>query len=276
MDPLRCRLRKAIESTDSLVCVGLDPQPEETPASEILRFNQGVIRETAPFAAAFKPQSAFYEAAGDSAWTALRETIAFIRNEAPDALVILDVKRGDVPNTAEACASMAFDHFGADMATVNPYLGSDGAEPFLRRPEHGAFFLCRTSNEGSGEIQLLEVQGRDGTVQPLYEAVAQRVEQWGTKNQNAGVVMGATHQSELAAVRQRCPDLPFLVPGVGAQGGALEESVRNGLDRHGSGLLINSSRSLIYPKEGSPRKAAEKLRENINRARESARASAAL
>ena len=268
MDKFKTRLRAAMEAKNSLVCVGLDPQLGRTLAGEIFDFNRRIIDETADFVAAYKPQSAFYEAAGDEGWAALKQTIEYIRREVSHALIILDVKRGDVPNTAEACASMAFEHFGADAATVNPYIGGDGAAPFLQYPDRGAFFLCRTSNPGSGDLQSLLVSSDPTSEAPrfLYEEVALQVARWGELHDNAGVVVGATYPHELGRVRELCPDMPILVPGIGAQGGDLSESVSAGLDSDGFGLLINSSRSLIY--SDAPGKMAEKLRQDINVARE--------
>lgn len=265
----KTRLRNAMTARNSLVCVGLDPQPGRTHKSEIFEFNRKIVDETADFVAAYKPQSAFYEAAGDEGWAALGKTIEYIRDVAPHALVILDVKRGDVPNTADACAQMAFDHFKADAATVNPYMGSDGVEPFLRRPGRGAFVLCRTSNPESDTFQRLLVVGDKGQEKPrhLYEEVAMRIAEWGNDHGgNVGAVVGATFPDELERVRELCPTVPLLVPGIGAQGGDLERSVQAGLDADGFGLLINSSRSLIYADD--PRRATEWLREQINVVRE--------
>lgn len=272
MDNFKTRLRKAMQEKDSLVCVGLDPQSDKTKASEIAAFNRRIVEETSEFVAAYKPQSAFYEAAGDPGWAALKETIDHIRCAAPHALVILDVKRGDVPNTAKACAQMAFDHFGADAATVNPYAGPDGVEPFLSYPEKGAFLLCRTSNPGSGALQrlLVRAESDERPWRYLYEEVAMQIDAWGAEHGgNAGAVVGATYPEELERVRELCPSLPLLVPGIGAQGGDLEKSVRAGLDDEGLGLLINSSRSVIYAED--PRSEAEQLRRKINDVRDSVR-----
>ena len=269
MSDFKTRLRNAMTARNSLVCVGLDPQPGRPHKSEIFEFNRKIVDETADFVAAYKPQSAFYEAAGDEGWAALGKTIEYIRKGAPHALVILDVKRGDVPNTAEACAEMAFDHFKADAATVNPYMGSDGVKPFLRRPGRGAFVLCRTSNPESDIFQRLWVAKDEDQEKPrrLYEEVAMRIAEWGIEHGgNVGAVVGATYPDELERVRELCPSVPLLVPGIGAQGGDLERSVRAGLDSDGFGLLINSSRSLIYADD--PRRATEWLREQINVVRE--------
>ena len=265
MIDFRTRLREAMEAKDSLLCVGLDPQPDLTPAGEIADFNRRIIKETADFVAAYKPQSAFYEAAGDEGWKALKKTIDSIRVLAPHALVILDVKRGDVPNTAEACAHMAFKHFEADAATVNPYMGPDGVKPFLDQPDKGAFLLCRTSNPQSDALQGLRVQDESDERgwRYLYEVVALQIDAWGAAHSgNAGAVVGATYPGELERVRKLCPTLPLLVPGIGAQGGDLEKSVSAAVDGDGFGLLINSSRSVIYSED--PGAEAARLQREIN------------
>ncbi len=253
-----------MNAADSLICVGLDPQPARTPPGEILRFNTRVIEACADLVCAFKPQSAFYEAAGEVGWQALRDTIATVRRLAPDAMVILDAKRNDIGNTAEAYASSAFDWFDADAVTINPYLGGDAVAPFLLRPERGAFALCRTSNPGASDLQSLPMA--DG--EPLYLGVAERAREWGeSHHRNLGLVVGATWPRELADVRARCPEMPILLPGIGAQGGDLEASVAAGVDARGRGLLVSASRSVIYA--GTPdqiRAAAAELRDAANAA----------
>ena len=201
------RLRHAVDAANSLLCVGLDPQPERTAAHELLSFNRGVIEATGEFVCAFKPQSAFYEAAGELGWDALARTIELIRELAPHAVVVLDAKRGDIANTARAYASAAFELLGADAITASPYLGADSVAPFLEHPERGAFVLCRTSNPGSGDFQSLRVvgpqgDGRDGREEALYERVARRAAAWSNDfHQNVGLVVGATYPAELARVR---------------------------------------------------------------------------
>ncbi len=246
------RLRRAVDAADSLLCAGLDPQPERTPPAEILAFNRLVIEAAAEFVCAFKPQSAFYEAAGGAGWEALGSTIELIREQAPHAVVVLDAKRGDVAHTARAYASAAFEQFGADAVTVSPYLGADSVAPFLGRPEHGAFVLCRTSNPGSGDFQSLRVQRGGGADEALFERVARRAAEWAAQHHgNAGLVVGATYPEELARVRALCPRLPILLPGVGAQGGDLAAALEAGLDAEGRGLLVSASRSLIYAGGGA-------------------------
>ena len=237
------RLAQAMQAADSLICVGLDPQPARTAPAEITAFNAKVIEATADLVCAYKLQSAFYEAAGEVGWRALRETIGIVRQRAPQAIVILDVKRNDIGNTAVAYASAAFDWFSADAVTINPYLGGDSLAPFLERPDRGAFALCRTSNPGAADLQSLEMASGE----PLYLSVAARCREWGESHHgNLGLVVGATWPDELALVRARCPEMPILLPGIGAQGGDLEASVAAGVDAQGRGLLIAASRSVIY------------------------------
>ena len=269
------RLRHAVDAANSLLCVGLDPQPERTAAHELLSFNRGVIEAAGEFVCAFKPQSAFYEAAGELGWDALARTIELIRELAPHAVVVLDAKRGDIANTARAYASAAFELLGADAITASPYLGADSVAPFLEHPERGAFVLCRTSNPGSGDFQSLRVvgpesDGRDGREEALYERVARRASAWSNDfHQNVGLVVGATYPAELARVRALAPTLPILLPGIGAQGGDLEAALGAGLDDERRGLLVSASRSVIYA-GGHQEIAAEarRLRGAINQVRE--------
>lgn len=259
------RLNAAMEAADSLICVGLDPQPSRTSAEDILSFNTRVIEATTDQVCAYKPQSAFYEAAGELGWRALKDTIGAIRRVAPHAMVILDVKRNDIGSTAAAYASAAFEWFDADAVTINPYLGGDGLAPFLARPERGAFALCRTSNPGAADLQSLILSGGD----PLYLAVAERAREWAAEHHgNLGLVVGATWPEELSQVRDRCPDLPILLPGIGAQGGDLEASVAAGLDALGRGLLVSASRSVIYAGDSEAvHTAAATLRQAANDAK---------
>ena len=262
--PFAERLPAAMDAAKSLICVGLDPQPARTRADDILTFNASVIEATADLVCAYKPQSAFYEVAGNVGWQALKETIALIRQAAPAAVVILDAKRNDIGNTAEAYASSAFDWFDADAVTINPYLGGDAVGPFLERAERGAFALCRTSNPGAADLQSLPMA--DGA--PLYLAVADQARRWGeSHHRNLGLVVGATWPKELVDVRARCPEMPILLPGIGAQGGDLEASVAAGVDANGRGLLVSASRSVIYAGSAAEvRAAARDLRDAANAA----------
>ena len=262
-----------MDVSGSLICVGLDPQPQRTAPEEILDFNIRVIEATAGLVCAYKPQSAFYEVAGDIGWQALKETIAAVRRISPDAIVILDAKRNDIGNTAEAYATSAFDWFDADALTINPYLGGDAVAPFLQRPDRGAFALCRTSNPGAAELQSLPVVNNE----PLYLTVAERARDWGeAHHRNLGLVVGATWPEELRRVRSLCPEMPILLPGIGAQGGDLEASVAAGVDADGRGLLVSASRSVIYAGEAEEIRAeASRLRAAANTAKLHAAANAA-
>lgn len=263
------RLAQAQHSADSLLCVGLDPDPAKLPldinsaARPLLAFNRRIVEATFDLAAAYKPQIAFYSAVG--AEEELVESIRFIRERAPLALVILDAKRGDIGNTAEAYAREAFDRYDADAVTVNPYMGEDSVRPFLARPDRGALLLCRTSNPGARDFQDLLIDGL-----PLYRRVAARAAAQWNEHKNLMLVVGATCPEEMAQLRGAHPDVPFLVPGIGAQGGDLDATLSAGLDAHGAGLLISASRSIIYAggaQAGAIRSAAEELRASINRRR---------
>ena len=269
------RLSRAQHASGSLLCVGLDPDPSKLPkdlegaqdrfpdALPLYAFNRRIVDATADIAAAYKPQIAFYSAQG--AEDQLLASIRYIRERAPAALVILDAKRNDIGNTAEAYAREAFDRYGADAVTVNPYMGEDSVRPFLARPDRGAILLCRTSNPGAKDFQDLLVDGL-----PLYRRVAERAAGHWNQNRNLMLVVGATYPREMADLRHAHPEVSFLVPGIGAQGGDLDATLGAGLDAHGAGLLINSSRGVIYAGDGSPdaiRRAAVDLAAAINRGR---------
>lgn len=244
------RLQIAQTVSRGLVCVGLDPDPAKIPADlaaeqrPLLAFNRRIVDATCGVAAAYKPQIAFYSAL--AAEGELAASIAYVRERAPHALVILDAKRSDIGNTAEAYAREAFDRYGADAVTVNPYMGDDSIRPFIARPDRGAVVLCRTSNPGARDFQDLEVGGL-----PLYRAVAARAAAAWNERRNLMLVVGATFPREMADLRAAHPDIPFLVPGIGAQGGDLDATLAAGLDRAGAGLLINSSRAIIYAGGGA-------------------------
>jgi orotidine-5'-phosphate decarboxylase len=264
------RLARAQRISGSLVCVGLDPDPAKLPqdlqsadAQPLLAFNRRIVDATADIAAAYKPQIAFYSALG--AEDQLLASIRYIRERAPNAVIILDAKRNDIGNTAEAYVREAFDRYDADAVTVSPYMGEDSVRPFLARPDRGAILLCRTSNPGAKDFQDLQVDGM-----PLYRRVAERAAGHWNEHHNLMLVVGATYPREMAALRQAHPDVPFLVPGIGAQGGDLGATLAAGLDARGAGLLINSSRNIIYAGGGSPtaiREAAAELHAAINRRR---------
>ena len=264
-------LEAAWQRNDSLVCVGLDPEVERFPpqltgvAAPLFAFNKAIIDATHDLVCAYKPQFAHYAARG--AEEELARTIEYVHRNYPGVPVILDAKRGDVGNTAERYALEAFERYRADAVTVNPYLGSDSLEPFLKHADRGVVILCRTSNPGARELQDLKVDGR-----PLYQVVAQlAASRWNTHG-NCLLVVGATYPRELAEVRDIIGDMPMLVPGVGAQGGDVAQAVQNGQTRDGTGLIVRSSRSILYASPGvdfasAARAAAEKLRAQINASR---------
>ncbi len=245
------KLEARVRESKSLLCVGLDPRAQN--ADDAREQCARVIDATHEYAAAFKPNSAFFEAFGADGVRALREVIARVPQNIP---VILDAKRGDIADTSAAYARAAFETLGAHALTVNPYLGGDSVAPFIADAQHGAFVLCKTSNAGADEFQALSCDER-----ALYEIVAQRAQIWNTKN-NVGLVVGATDPARLARVRELAPDMWFLVPGIGAQGGDLEATMRAGLRADGMGLLINASRSIASA--ANPGEAAKKLRDEIN------------
>jgi uridine monophosphate synthetase len=258
------RLQERVRAVDSLLCVGLDPHPQDLPATTpqaAAEFCLRLIQATADQVACFKPNSAFFEALGAEGIVVLKEVIASIPAGIP---VILDAKRGDIGSTAEAYARAAFGSLGAGALTVNPYLGYDSIEPFLRQPERGVFLLCKTSNPGSADLQNLEIANRAGGTFTLYEEVARLAQEW-NKNDNLGLVVGATDPQALTRVRAIAPDLWILAPGVGAQGGDLRAALQAGLRWDGSGLLLPVSRSLS--RAGDPRRAAQEMRLLINRQR---------
>jgi len=249
MNAFHSQLAAASAAAESLVCVGLDPEVERFPAhlrarpDAILAFNRAIIDATADLVCAYKPQIAHYAAVG--AEEQLQDTLRYIREKAPGVPIILDAKRGDIGSTAEKYAREAFERYGADAVTINPYLGRDSAEPFLQYADKGIVILCRTSNAGSGEFQNLQVGDRK-----LYQIVAERVAgEWNSRG-NCLLVVGATYPGELADIRARTGEMTFLVPGVGAQGGDVDEAVRNGRAKQGAGLVINSSRGILYAGSG--------------------------
>src|SRR5271166_2465562 len=239
------RLHRAQVVGNSLACVGLDPDPARLPqdlagtAQPLYAFNRRIVDATFDIVAAYKPQIAFYSAVGAEA--ELAASIRYIRERAPHALVLLDAKRSDIGNTAEMYAREAFDRYGADAVTVNPYMGGDSVLPFLAHPDRGAILLCRTSNPGARDFQDLLIDGV-----PLYRLVAERAAAQWNQHQNLMLVVGATYPGEMAELRRAHPALWFLVPGIGAQGGDLGKTLAAGLNEHGQGLLINSSRGIIY------------------------------
>ncbi len=256
-------LEKRVDDCSSLLCIGLDPHvPDlrEPTAASALDFCLNLIKQTSRYAAAFKPNAAFFEVLGAEGWIALKQVITAI-NEESDRLgsripIILDAKRGDIASTAEAYATSAFEILGVDCITLNPYLGKDSIEPFIRNSEKGIFLLCKTSNPGAGDLQDLILASGD----PLHVQVARLAQAWNLKN-NVGVVVGATYPETLSRIRGIAPDLWFLAPGIGAQGGELESALNAGLRRDGKGMLLNVSRSIARAEK--PGLAAAELRDSI-------------
>src|SRR5690242_7284015 len=262
------KLNEAWQRNDSLVCVGLDPEPSRFPEQfrarpdAIFEFCRAIVDATADLVCCFKPQIAHF--AAHRAEDALERLIVHIHTAHPGVPVILDAKRGGIGSTAQFYAEEAFDRYGADAVTVNPYLGRDALEPFLARVDKGVVILCRTSNAGARDLQDLEVDG-----QPLYRRVARKVAGEWNANGNCLLVVGATYPGELGEVRAIVGDMPLLVPGVGAQGGDIEAVVRHGATAAGTGLVVSSSRAILYAGKGAgfaeaARAAAEELRQSIN------------
>ena len=262
------KLNRAAEANDSLLCVGLDPDPRLMPIDDVFEFNRSIIDATRDLVCCYKPNLAFYEDLGPSGLEALRRTVEHIAGDVP---VIGDAKRGDIGNTARAYASALFDFYGFDAVTANPYMGGDTLAPFLDYSGRCVFVVCRTSNPGSGDFQSLPVTRPNGEQWPLYMEVAARCREW-NESENVGLVVGATYPEEMQQVRSLCPDMSILVPGIGAQGGDLRASVANGLDARGGGILISASRQVIYASKGPDfaeraRDAARDLRDRINECR---------
>jgi orotidine-5'-phosphate decarboxylase len=264
-------LRERWNSADTLVCVGLDPEPAKFPSQfandpdAVFAFCRAIVDATAQYVCCFKPQIAHFAALG--AENALQRLIAHIHAVHPGIPVILDAKRGDIGSTAQHYATEAFDRFRADAVTANPYLGRDSLQPFLDRADKGVVILCRTSNPGAADLQDLAMDGR-----PLYQRVAETIARDWNGNGNCALVVGATWPEQLREVRSIVGDMPLLVPGVGAQGGDVEAVVRNAKTTDGTGLMVSSSRAILYASNGddfadAASGAAKALRDEINRYR---------
>jgi len=269
-------LQQAWARNNSLVCVGLDPEPAKFPTAfhdkpdAVFDFCRAIVDATADLACAFKPQIAHFAAL--RAEDALERLIAHIHDKHPGVPVILDAKRGDIGSTAQHYATEAFDRYAADAVTLNPYLGRDSAQPFLDRADKGVILLCHTSNPGAADLQDLTVHDADGVAKPLYQHVAQIIARDWNTNGNCALVTGATWPKQLAEVRALIGDMPLLVPGIGAQGGDVEAVVRYGQTANHTGLMINSSRAILYASSGvdfaeAARVATLDLRDSINRYR---------
>lgn len=273
MSTIVAKYEARARAAGSLVCVGLDSALERIPARfhreplPQFAFNRWIIEQTHLYAAAYKPNVAFYEAQGADGLAALAETARYLREHHPAILTICDAKRGDIGSTAQHYASEAFDRYGADAVTLNPYLGRDSLQGFLDRADKGVIVLCRTSNPGGGDFQALDCGGA-----PLYLHVAETVAREWNAHGNCALVVGATWPRELAQVRARVGDMPLLVPGVGAQGGDVAAVVANGCSADSTGLMVSSSRAILYAGDGADfaqaaRAATLALREAINRHR---------
>jgi orotidine-5'-phosphate decarboxylase len=268
-------LRAAWQQRDSLLCVGLDPDPAKFPAhlqgrpDAILAFCTQIVDATADLVCCFKPQIAYF--AAHRAEDQLEALIEHIHAAHPDTPVILDAKRGDIGSTAEQYAIEAFERFKADAITVNPYMGRDSVDPYLAWPDKGVILLCRTSNPGGSDLQFLEVDTPHGRMK-LYEHVARTVADDWNASGNCALVVGATFPAEIARVRELVGDMPLLVPGIGAQGGDIAATLAAGRTANGSGLMINSSRAVLYAGKGedfaqAARRVAQETRDAVNACR---------
>jgi len=259
------KYRTRAAEVGSLVCVGLDAEAAKIPArfgGDVAAFNRWIIDQTAPYVSAYKPNMAFYEARGVEGWRDLTDTIQYLRRRYPDIMTICDAKRGDLDSTSRHYATAIFDTLGFDSVTMHHYLGKDSMAPFLSRKEKGCIILCRTSNPDAHEIQDLQVNG-----EPLWAYIARKAADEWNENQNVMLVVGATYPEEMRQIRAITGDtIPMLVPGIGAQGGAVEAVIEAGLDHSGGGLIISASRSVIYADD--PAAAARELRNQINDARQ--------
>jgi orotidine-5'-phosphate decarboxylase len=266
-DMLAARWRTA----DTLLCVGLDPDPARFPAhlrgraDAMYEFCRAIVDATADLACAFKPQIAYF--ASTRAEEPLERLIAHIRARHPEVPVILDAKRGDIGSTAEHYAREAFERYAAHAVTLSPYMGFDSIEPYLAYPDRGAFLLCRTSNAGGNDLQMLDTGG-----ERVFERVARLAASAWNRNGQLGLVVGATFPAELARVRALVGEMPLLVPGIGAQGGDVEASVQAGQTQGGSGMVVNSSRAILYASKDEDfaeraRAVALATRDEINRYR---------
>jgi len=252
-----------VDAGDSLLCVGLDSDLRKLPAAfrakdaPQLAFNRYIIDATAACAAAFKFNMAFYEVNGADGWRQLAQSVNYLRERHPDILIISDAKRGDIGNTSGAYARAIYDELGFDAVTLNPYLGRDALEPFLDYSDKACIILCRTSNPGAGELQNLSLNGR-----PLWQIVAEKAAGTWNANGNCMLVASGANPAEMAQIRAIAGEMTLLVPGIGAQGGDIKAAVQAGLNRAGRGLIINSSRGIIFADD--PAEAASGLRRAIN------------
>lgn len=257
------KLDTIVSQNNSLLCIGLDPEFEKLPdnfksnPNPQFEFNKSIIDATHDLVCCYKPNSAFYEARGAEGISELKMTCEYVLQQYPEIPVILDAKRADIGNTNNGYISFAYEYLKVDAITLHPYLGSEALKPFFDKTEKGNFILCKTSNPGAGELQDLQINN-----EPLYKHIAKLVTKDWNGNNNCALVVGATYPNELLEIRKIAPDIIFLIPGIGAQGGDLENTLKNGLRTDKKGLIISSSRGVIFA--DSPRSEAEKLRNEIN------------
>lgn len=257
MHMFKSKLEKIIKDKNSLLCIGLDCDIEKIPrflldeSDPLLSFNKEIINATSEYAIAYKPNISFYEALGIPGWNLLEKTLAEIPH---DILTIADAKRSDIGNSSIKYADLFFNMFGFDAITVSPYMGFDSIQPFLEFDDRCTFILCLTSNEGSRDFQYLNVDS-----EPLFIKIARKVTEWNLTNSNCGLVVGATHPEDIGSIREIAPHLPFLIPGIGIQGGNLKLTIQYGTDDSGGCTLINVGRSILYA--SSQKNFAEQARE---------------
>ncbi len=250
----------------SLLCIGLDPDPPLMPDVDVLEFNHQIIEATSDLVCAYKPNIAFFEAMGTHGLNVLERTLEYIPDDIP---IIVDAKRGDIGNTARKYAQLLFNVLRFDAATVSPYLGHDSVQPFTDYADKGIFILCSTSNSGASDFQQIQCRsGAEEGTMPLFELVARKALEWNV-NQNIGLVIGATQPDSLRRARELCPNMPFLIPGIGAQGGNLQSAVHLGTDNNREKAIINASRQVLYASKGNAfpsaaRAEALKIRDRIN------------
>lgn len=267
------KLDKIVEKNNSLLSIGLDPVLEKIPAHlrsakyPLYEFNKAIIDSTYDLICAHKPNSAFYEAYGAIGIEQLKMTLAYLNERYPELITIIDAKRADIGSTNEAYVKYAFEYLRVDGITLHPYLGQEALAPFLKLKEKGMIILCKTSNPGSGEFQDLKINNKS-----LYKYVAEQIAKKWNKNNNCMLVVGATYPDELKEVRKIVGDMTLLIPGIGAQGGSIEKTVRAGLNSKKAGMIIHSARSVIYASSErnfaeKARVEAKKLRDEINKYR---------
>lgn len=255
----KTKFSKIVKKNNSLLCIGLDPEIEKIPNNfSIFKFNKSIIDATSNLVCAYKPNIAFYEAQGLSGLIQLKKTIEYLQTKYSDIPIVLDCKRGDVPNTARMYAKSIYEYWGVDATTVFPHIGLDSIEPYLDYKDKLTILLIKTSNPDSNMFQDLNV---DGT--PFYKKIAEEVSSW--KKKDIGIFVGATYPEQLKEIRKIFPDAIFLSAGIGEQKAQTEKAVRAGLDKNGAGIMFNASRSIIYSQD--PGKSAKNLRDEINKYR---------